>query len=128
GELLYRVMGSIQLWLLMAIVISGIAFVMFYMSYLYTAAICWGAVLAIFLQKEQPLILKTIKGRLITFTSIVILMIVFRFGTYELLSVLPSGSVIVLTIKAIANFVLMFLIIMFSGWIPKWLNNKENKV
>ncbi|MGF1902252.1 bifunctional NUDIX hydrolase/phosphatase PAP2 family protein [Aliivibrio sifiae] len=128
GELLYRVMGSIQLWLLMAIVISGIAFVMFYMSYLYTAAICWGAVLAIFLQKEPPLILKTIKGRLITFTSIVILMIVFRFGTYELLSVLPSGSVIVLTIKAIANFVLMFLIIMFSGWIPKWLNNKENKV
>ena len=128
GELLYRVMGSIQFWLFIAIVSSSIAFAMFYMSYLYTAAICWGAVLAIFLQKEPPRIPNTIRDRLVTFISIIVLMMIFRFGTYELLNALPSGGIIVLTIKSIANFILMFFIIMLSDWIPNLLDKKESKV
>ncbi|PQJ89433.1 bifunctional NUDIX hydrolase/phosphatase PAP2 family protein [Aliivibrio sifiae] len=120
GDLLYRVMGSISFWLLMAIITSGIAFIMFHMNYLYVAALCWGTTLALVLKKEQA-ILNTTKGRLIAFCSIITLMLVFRFGTYELLAALPSRSILVLTIKTIANFMLMFVIIIFSAWLSKKL-------
>jgi membrane-associated phospholipid phosphatase/8-oxo-dGTP pyrophosphatase MutT (NUDIX family) len=124
GDLLYRVMGSVSFWLLMAVATSGLAFVMFYMNYLYMAALCWGTTLALVLKKEHAMLV-SINSRLIAFSSIIVLMMTFRFGTYMVLDALPSGSITVLTIKAAANFLLIFLIIMLSGWLPNLLNNQK---
>lgn len=125
GDLLYRVMGSLSFWLLMSVVTSGIAFIMEYMNYLYMASICWGAVLAIYLSKGLPIL--NVKDRLITLFTLLITVILTRFGTSFLLGILENSSMTVLAVKSMANLLLILMILVLSAWLPKVLNKLKNK-
>lgn len=125
GDLLYRIIGSLSFWLLMSVVTSGIAFIMQYMNYLYMASICWGVVLAISLSKGLPIL--SVKDRLITLFALLIAVVLARFGASILLGILESSSTTVLAVKAMANFLLIFMVIVFSAWLPKILNKQKQK-
>ncbi|CED71706.1 putative membrane-associated phospholipid phosphatase [Aliivibrio wodanis] len=123
GDLLYRVIESIQFWLIIAIISSGIAFTMQYMNYLYMAAICWGVVLAILISKG--VVIKSLKTRVITLLTLFVVILLTRYGVSVLLDLLESSSLIVLMVKAIANFSLIFVIIVLATWLPCRLESKK---
>ena len=107
----------------MAILSSGIAITMQYMNYLYMAAICWGVVLAIFVSKGE--VIKSLKTRVITLLTLFVIILLTRYGVSVLLDSLESSSLIVLMVKAIANFSLIFVIIVLATWLPCRLESKK---
>ncbi|WP_023603483.1 phosphatase PAP2 family protein [Aliivibrio logei] len=120
GNLIYNVISSVYFWLIMSVLISGIAFVMLYMNYLYMAAVCWGVTLAISLSDYQKI--TTVRNRLIVLISLIMAVVAARWMTEHLLNAVERSSESVLIIKASANFTLIFLLVMAATYLPKWLN------
>lgn len=126
GELLYNIMGSVYFWLLMSVIMSGIAFVMTFMNYLYIAAVCWGITLAVKLSRvvNTP----TIRGRIITLISLILVVVLARWGVDFGLGLLKdSSSLDILVIKTISNFSLILGVIVLASWLPNRFINAKKK-
>ncbi|OCH09720.1 phosphohydrolase [Aliivibrio fischeri] len=122
GDLLYKVIGGLHFWLLLSVVISGIAFVMAYVNYLYAAAICWGVVAAIMCSK--PKVITDVKVKLVTLITIVLSVMLARYGVSYLLTQVEASSLNVLVIRTIGNFTVIFGLFVYAAWLPKVIENK----
>lgn len=122
GDLLYKVIGGLHFWLLLSVVISGIAFVMAYVNYLYAAAICWGVVAAIMCSK--PKVITDVKVKLIALITIVLSVMLARYGVNYLLTQVEASSLNVLVIRTIGNFTVIFGLFVYAAWLPKVIENK----
>lgn len=126
GDLLYKVISSVHFWLIMSVITSGIAFVMTFMNYLYIAAVCWGVTLA--LKLSNVVDIPTIRVRVITLISLILTVVLVRWGVDFGLNLLKdSSSLDILIIKAVSNFSLILVVILAASFIPKQLMSKDKK-